>query len=84
MCSLVFGVCSDIILYLDRLSISYGIIQGVCEGYMQRREEVEAIKQPRRSFLSERGDIFHRRLFLVSLLLPGYRGAQFNSVLKNK
>lgn len=82
--SLVFRLCSDIILYLDRLNISYGIIQGVCESYMQCREEVEAIKQPRLSFLSERADIFYGRLFLVSLLLPGYCDAQFNSVSQKK
>lgn len=43
-----------------------------------------AIKQAGLSFLSERGDIFYRRLFFVSSLLLGYRGAQFNAVLKKK
>lgn len=83
--SLVFRLYSDIILYLDRLSISYAIIQGVCEIYRQRWEEVGAIKQPGLSFPSEPGDIFfNRRVFFVSSLLLGYRGAQFNAVFKKK
>lgn len=40
------------------------------------------MKEPRLSFLLERGDIFTPRLFFVSLQLLGYHGAQFDTLQK--
>lgn len=67
----VFRLYSDIILYLDRLDVSYAVFHRFCQAWWNLYPVLRgsgAIKQPRLSFLLELGDIFfYRRLFFCIL-----------------
>lgn len=80
----LFRRYSDILLYLDRLDISYVAFHRFCQAGWNLYPELRGsgVINPRLSFLLEWGDIFYRSLFFVSLLLLRHHGAQFGTLQK--
>lgn len=82
----VFRLYRDIpTLHLDRLNVSYAIFHRFCQAWGNLYPVLRGngvIKQPGLSFLLKRRDTFNPRLFSVSFQLPGYLGAQSDTLHK--
>lgn len=81
----LFRLYSDIILYLDRLNVSYVAFHRFCQAGWNLYPELRGsgVIKPRLSFLLEGVDIFFIEVcFFVSLLLLGHHGAQLGALQK--